>query len=43
MVAGQVPQNIQDLIITELHHVNVENRIAAVKRYVNNNNNIFIF
>ena len=32
MVAGQVPQCIQDLILTELHHINVENRIAAVKR-----------
>lgn len=32
MVAGQAPQSIQDLILSEMHHVHVENRIAAVKR-----------
>lgn len=32
MVAGQLPHCIHDLILTELHHTHVENRIAAVKR-----------
>ena len=33
MVAGQVPQVIQNLMLTELHHSQVENRVSAVKRY----------
>lgn len=34
MVAGQVPLCVQDLMLTELHHSQVENRIAAVKKLV---------
>lgn len=37
MVAGQVPQVIQNLMLTELHHVQVENRVSAVKRYLKPN------